>query len=649
MKALSLREHQTYLQNVPQFPLIETELFIDFEGLPDEHYVYLIGVLMRQGGCEKRFSFWADSAHDEERIFTQLFDLIGPLNDFRFYHYGSYEIQQLQRFNKNMKNAYDRVLQKIFENAINILSSFISDVYPPTYTNGLKEIATFLGFMWSHSEASGLQSIAWRKQWELTRTSLQKDWLLQYNLEDCQALHYVKEWLGQIPTHLALEGKGDVVKIEQTDEKNIRKFGKANFQNDDFQLVNSYAYFEYQRSKVYLRTNTTIKKALKRASQKTRPVNKVDQVITITPSQCPQCGHEEYRRIHQVSRIITDLKFIKNGLKKWVVEFKSWECHCYKCRKNFIPEAFSKKQRKHYGPNLVAWIIHQHVTYRFGLENIGKMLEESFNIPIPYRKTYKFKADLLKKYTTALTEIQQHIMDGPLIHADETDVKLKGHVSAYVWVFASMDSVYYHFRPNREAEYLKSFLQGFTGVLVTDFYPGYDSMPCPQQKCLVHLIRDLNTDLLQHQLDIEYKDLVGQFGKLLRKIIKTIDTYGLKKRHLHKHKKDVTTFYAKLSQSQYTSEVAQKYQTRFEKNKGKLFTFLDYDGVPWNNNNAEHAIKAFAKYRTINTGVFTEKSLKEYLLLLSIQQTCIYRELSFLEFLKSEEVSFDKYSQSIQK
>jgi hypothetical protein len=28
----------------------------------------------------------------------------------------------------------------------------------------------------------------------------------------------------------------------------------------------------------------------------------------------------------------------------------------------------------------------------------------------------------------------------------------------------------------------------------------------------------------------------------------------------------------------------------------KMFTFLDFDDIPWNNNNAEHAIKAFANF-----------------------------------------------------
>jgi hypothetical protein len=44
-----------------------------------------------------------------------------------------------------------------------------------------------------------------------------------------------------------------------------------------------------------------------------------------------------------------------------------------------------------------------------------------------------------------------------------------------------------------------------------------------------------------------------------------------------------------------------------------MFTFLDHDGVPWNNTNAEHAIKRFAKHRRNADGKFTEGSLSEYL------------------------------------
>ena len=77
--------------------------------------------------------------------------------------------------------------------------------------------------------------------------------------------------------------------------------------------------------------------------------------------------------------------------------------------------------------------------------------------------------------------------------------------------------------------------------------------------------------------------------------------------------------------------------------RDKLFTFLDYDSVPWNNNNAEHAIKAFAALRKGIGGTSTEKGIREYLILLSICETCKYKGVSFLEFLRTGEKDIDAF------
>jgi len=87
-------------------------------------------------------------------------------------------------------------------------------------------------------------------------------------------------------------------------------------------------------------------------------------------------------------------------------------------------------------------------------------------------------------------------------------------------------------------------------------------------------------------------------------------------------------------------------QDRFEKNRDKLFTFLHFDGVPWNNNNAEHAIKAFARLRDTIEGSSTEKGIREYLVLLSVCQTCKYMGLDFLDFLRSGEKDIHGFAES---
>jgi hypothetical protein len=197
--------------------------------------------------------------------------------------------------------------------------------------------------------------------------------------------------------------------------------------------------------------------------------------------------------------------------------------------------------------------------------------------------------------------------------------------------------VVYVYRPNRDGDWLQELLTGFKGVLVSDFFSAYDSVPCEQQKCLVHLIRDMNHDLLCSPYDQEYKSLVSQFGVLLRAIINTIDHYGLKRYHLHKHEADVDRYYLKLSSQSFKSDLASEYWQRLVKYREKLFTFLRHDGVPWNNNNAEHAFRPFANYRSMSDGQMTETGIRDYLLLLSIYQTCKYRGISFLRFLVSQE------------
>jgi len=83
---------------------------------------------------------------------------------------------------------------------------------------------------------------------------------------------------------------------------------------------------------------------------------------------------------------------------------------------------------------------------------------------------------------------------------------------------------------------LKEMLAQYKGVLISDFYAAYDSIDCPQQKCLIHLIRDINDTLKKYPFDNEFKKISLTFSAFLRSIIETIDHYGLKKRHLHKHK-----------------------------------------------------------------------------------------------------------------
>src|ERR1700730_4153023 len=148
--------------------------------------------------------------------------------------------------------------------------------------------------------------------------------------------------------------------------------------------------------------------------------------------------------------------------------------------------------------------------------------------------------------------------------------------------------------------------------LVSDYFSGYDTIPCVQQKCLIHLMRDINDDLRKHPFSQEMKEIAEAFARLLRPMIASVDRFGLKARHLRKHRPAVEKFFCALEKRDYQTQVGVAYRKRFEKNRNRLFTFLDHDGVPWNNNNAEHAIKAFARLRRTLGGTSTAKGIEEY-------------------------------------
>ena len=101
------------------------------------------------------------------------------------------------------------------------------------------------------------------------------------------------------------------------------------------------------------------------------------------------------------------------------------------------------------------------------------------------------------------------------MHADETKGVVFGG-GHYVWIFANLTSVANVYSPSREASMLDKVLAGFEGVLVSDFYGGYDAVPCRQQKCLINLMRDINDHVLKHQCNSELTFIATRFGGLLR-------------------------------------------------------------------------------------------------------------------------------------
>ena len=181
----------------------------------------------------------------------------------------------------------------------------------------------------------------------------------------------------------------------------------------------------------------------------------------------------------------------------------------------------------------------------------------------------------------------------------------------------------------RESAVVREVLGELSGILISDFYGGYDAVSCRQQKCLVHLIRDLNNELWRRPFDSELEAFVLEVRNLVVPILEAANKYGLKKRHLGKFAGSVDSFYERaITSRSYRSEPVRTYQKRLRRYRQSLFTFLEYDGIPWNNNMGERALRHLTVQRKIS-GSFYESLAPAYLLLLGLAQTCRFQDKSF--------------------
>ena len=296
-----------------------------------------------------------------------------------------------------------------------------------------------------------------------------------------------------------------------------------------------------------------------------------------------------------------------------------------------------------YGWNLVAYFFYQVIELCIPQTTVVRSFNRLFGFDLNGSTLYNLKVRIGGYYAETKQKILENIIQGCLVHADETRANIKGK-AGFVWVLTNMQEVIYVLADSREGEVVQKLLGGFQGVVVSDFYTAYDSLGCPQQRCLIHLMRDLNDEVLTNPFDDQLKKIVTAFAKLLKPMVETVDRHGLKKHFLKKHMTSVERFYRQLERTDYQSEAALKCKERFVRNRDKLFTFLNYDGVPWNNNNAEHAVKAFVSLRRVIEGKATEKGLRDFLTLLSICETCKYKNVNFLDFLRSGSKNIDDFT-----
>jgi predicted RecB family nuclease len=647
LRALAIRENKIHAVGIPNPKLKGTPVFLDVEGLPDRDFYYLIGIRVEAAEGGVQHSFWADDAKAEKLAWNDFLGVLSKITNPQLIHYGSYEMTFLKRMcERHGRPPEGSQAATAVDHPTNLLSSIYAQVYFPTYSNGLKEITGYLGFRWSASLSSGIETIISRHRWEVSRDPAVKQALIDYNRQDCEALGLLAQKM--VDLHYAAptaskSSQGELILTSDMKRESPYKFKRVQFALPEMETINNAAYWDYQRERVYVKSRNNSPRKRRRVAMGRNVLAPNTTIEYSRPSSCPTCNSDLVYKHNKSNKTVIDLRFMRHGIKRWITLHAAHRYQCPSCKSTFYPLDRILVKNAKYGPNLIAYAIYLNIELRLSQERVSSNLRQLFGLSLPRGTTNKFKAQAAEAYRGVYNNIMKGLCSGRLLHVDETSVSVKGR-DGYVWVLTSMEEVAYFYTPTREGSTIQAMLKDFSGVLVSDFYAAYDAIECPQQKCLIHFIRDLNDELLKHPYDNGLKRLAREFAELVKPMVETVDQRGLKKRFLGKHGLFVDRFYRRLRGEFGAGEAVNKVIERLQKNRNTMFTFLDFDDVPWNNNNAEHAIKAFATLRRVIDGTTSEQGIRDFLVLLSLCETCKYKHVEFLDFLRSGSKDVDARS-----
>ena len=552
LKALALREQKIHIIGNPQLPIDGTPVFFDVESLPDRDFYYLVGVRLEiQLEPPKFHSLWANSQSDERRVWTDFLAILSAIEKPILIHYGSFET----RFLRRMCDRYGAppegtTAAKAIASSLNLLSLIFAKVYFPSYSNGLKENARFLGFEWTDPTAGGLQSIVWRHLWEKSCDSTVQEKLIAYNTDDCVALSLVARALSQLTDRDTGVGEtpvltAGIVNADALGEQLTSKWRPFKSPISDLEKINLAARWDYQRDRVFVRSGTA-KRTATRQPTRCRHAQRAQKVVVLNPPRaCPKCEKKRRKKGRLQSRTVQDLIFGKDSIKRRVIQYVAQTYHCQNCGYKYGLNDL-RLHGRNWGWNILAYFVYHIAGLCIPQLTVQHSMNRLFGCRLVRSSLNQFKIKASGIYLDTKAKILDRIINGNIIHADETRANIRGHL-AYVWVLTSLTEVVYILTENREGVIVQQLLKGFKGVLVSDFYAAYELIECPQQKCLIHLMRDLNDELLNNPFDQETKLIAVRFAALLRPIVETIDRRGLKRHYLRKHLREVERFMDSLT------------------------------------------------------------------------------------------------------
>jgi transposase len=381
--------------------------------------------------------------------------------------------------------------------------------------------------------------------------------------------------------------------------------------------------------------------------------------IHVTLERCPECDTplgEPVKGAEQ-KRTVTDIPLPEHVIYE-VIHPRYW---CSECKKLIRGEASWLPPNQQFGPAAACWIAYQRML-GLSIEKIQFSIFETYGLAMgeaTILKLEKWVADTLKEN---YEKLHDEIVKASVVNADETGFRIGG-TNGWLWVFASTIGSYYKVAPTRGHEVPEETLKGFDGVLGRDAWKPYDVVKCAgHQLDLLHVNRWLERAEIKHRVEPrslltskpakltkpgrppeQFIDFADGIRSILKRAIEYTDkdpppSMEERENACREFQEEMKAFLDRKR----TDEDAVRISNELRKRQDMLFTFMEHEGVPWHNNDAERAIRQGVLHRKISGGRRTWIGAEVFEVILSTYETAKKRGERFIEMVRKK---FDPFSE----
>jgi len=364
-------------------------------------------------------------------------------------------------------------------------------------------------------------------------------------------------------------------------------------------------------------------------ASRSRP-ERIDETIELDQSICPRCGGVlSENHTDSYTRVVEDIVPAKVVVTEYVVRRR----YCRRCRRQVsapIPNVIGGGSNERFGLRLMLLVVSLKML-GLSYEKVGAHLKLLFDLDLTDAAMLHCVEGVARAFGPRYEELKKDLLKEKSIHGDETSWRIKGR-NHWLWAFVGKWSVVYEVDRSRGKDVPRRVLGDYRGTVVSDSWGAWNHIGGRWQRCLVHYLRELKDTLKYKSPGAEFAPFAKKLRRMLGDAIRTAEESDPVERLRAKARLEARVDALVASYSSSKEKNCARFLKRLRRERGMLFTFLEEEGVDWNNNAAERTLRPSVVIRKITYGNQSDEGAHAHAVLMSIRETCTLRKENFFDY-----------------